>query len=361
MTIYILNRREVPELIIDFWYKNKAGGSMRYRRRAPVQTMTAARAEEARLKRLAAETGSTTPERHLKLVRKTLAEYVEMCWRPNWAPRLKESTRKRYEALQRQGLLDAFGDTRLDEIQSPAVSTYITRLAERNVQSWPHVSLLSAMLKSAVELGELDVVPKLPRGKRPKSKLPDCPTMDEITQTLAVARGWLRVVVALGVFAGLRSGEMRALLVRHVDLDLGIIRVEQAFSEEVLSTPKSGTSRHVPIAPCLREVLLHAIKDKAPDDYVVSTPKGGPLKRQKVWNALRALQDRNGLRHRSVHSLRHAFCTHLLRMGADLETVREVAGHVDVETTGRYLHPAIDQARMVMQRWSPEDPPPTAA
>jgi integrase len=36
---------------------------------------------------------------------------------------------------------------------------------------------------------------------------------------IAKAGGWLRIALALGVYAGLRSGEIRALLVGYVDLD----------------------------------------------------------------------------------------------------------------------------------------------
>ena len=44
-----------------------------------------------------------------------------------------------------------------------------------------------------------------------------------------------------------------------------------------------------------------------------------------------------GNEHGTLHRLRHTFCTNLLLGGADLETVRDLAGHQDISTTGRYL------------------------
>lgn len=48
--------------------------------------------------------------------------------------------------------------------------------------------------------------------------------------------------------------------------------------------------------------------------------------------------ERNGLKHRKFHSLRHTSATLLLYGGVDVKAVQERLGHRDIETTSKYLH-----------------------
>jgi len=47
----------------------------------------------------------------------------------------------------------------------------------------------------------------------------------------------------------------------------------------------------------------------------------------------------------SVHSLRHTFCTNLLRSNVNLFTIQQLAGHKSIETTKKYLHTNLSELR----------------
>ena len=58
------------------------------------------------------------------------------------------------------------------------------------------------------------------------------------------------------------------------------------------------------------------------------------------------------LKYRGVHVLRHTFCSHLAMRGAPARAIQELAGHADLRTTQRYMHPspaALDAAIRLLE------------
>jgi integrase len=240
----------------------------------------------------------------------------------------------------RQGLLAFFGKYPLDQIDFPLVRRFEAKVLNRGVKTRGHINLVRSVLRAAVDMRVLAKFPDVPSAKGPGKKLPRSPARDEVEQMVEHSRDWVRTALVLAFYQGLRSGELRALQARDIDLDRGLVFVRRAFSENVLQDrPKDNDERVIPIAELARAQLMKAVHGLAAEDFLIRNRNGRTPTRQAVWLAFRAVQDKAGLDRRfGVHALRHGFCTELVRSNVGVETVRVLAGHEDLRTTQRYLH-----------------------
>jgi len=336
-----------PHWVIDFRFTNKNGERVRFRRDASVQLQNAALVEAKRFMARAAETGSVEEDAagDEKPACVTFDVFVKGAFETQFMPSFRPATRFRYRALLRQSLFAFFGPKALDEIGPSEIRSFAATLQQRGVQTKGPVTLVRTVLRTAHESGHLDELPQFPRGlAKTSKKVPDAPSAAEFEVMLS-ATGWLGLAIMLAGLAGMRSGEVRALEVRDVDLDGHRILLRRALSEDESLTPKSGDERVIPLVPELEERLREAVRSKLPKARVVLDDNGETPRRQKVLYSFKKFLKAAGVKERSYHSLRHHFITELVRRGAGLEAVRMLAGHSKLEMTQRYAHATGDDLK----------------
>ena len=161
-------------------------------------------------------------------------------------------------------------------------------------------------------------------------------SLDEVARLIDAA-GYLKQRALLMTLygTGMRRAEVSLLKVSDIDSRRMMIRVERG---------KGGGGRDLPLSPALLETLREYWRWKKPRTYLFpsGTNKRGPdspISDKTVWYACKeAARYARIKKHVTPHTLRHSWATHLLEAGTDLRTIQVLLGHVDLETTARYLH-----------------------
>ncbi|WP_094607616.1 Tyrosine recombinase XerC [Sporomusa silvacetica DSM 10669] len=89
-------------------------------------------------------------------------------------------------------------------------------------------------------------------------------------------------------------------------------------------------------------------------NYVFVNSRGGPLTDRSVRRIVDKYVEAMAIKKNvSPHTLRHTFATHLLDNGADLRTVQELLGHVNLSTTQLYTHVTTERLKANYRKFHP--------
>lgn len=171
------------------------------------------------------------------------------------------------------------------------------------------------------------------------------------------------------LFAGLRRGEVSALLWSDVDLQNKTITVNKSYDfreNKVKSTKTVSGIRVIPIPDVLVDFLKSVEKIS---DYVCPCTNGAVMREsawQRLWNSyMQTLNQQYGdfidmptaqnipivIPTFTPHCLRHTYCTMLYESGIDAVTAKNLMGHKDISTTlGIYTHLSREKAQTDIEK-----------
>jgi site-specific recombinase XerD len=222
-----------------------------------------------------------------------------------------------------------------DALSDAEVQHYLLHLrAERNLSA-STCNLIRCALKFFYEVtlrrpqASLTVPPM-----RREQKLPEILSRQEVERILDATRTVRERVLLMAAYGGgLRVSEVVALRPGDIDVERGLIRVEQG---------KGKKDRYTVLAERLmRELGRYYEVYGRPEHWVF--PQRSDRSRhldatsaQKIYTTAKR---RAGIvKVGGIHALRHGFATHSLEAGLDLPTLGRMLGHTSVTTTMRYLH-----------------------
>jgi integrase len=322
---------------VDVTFRLPDGSRHRERSKAPVSSKSAAQRWGEDRERHLLQHGPPTSKKEVPTLETFAPRFVGGHARAN---RHKPSGIAATESILKWHLVPLLGVKRLDAITNEQVQTLKLAMAQRSPKTVNNVlTVLSTLLKKAVEWGELDRLPCAIKLLRNPKKTMGFHDFEEYERLLAAAEKRspeAYVMVLLGGEAGLRLGEIVALEWQDVDLYARRLSVERSDWCGQVTTPKGGRSRRLPITERLTRVLKAYRHLRSP--RVLASSDGTAITRDQVIKAIRGAQRTAGLSQAGVHVLRHTFCSHLAMKGAPARAIQELAGHADLSTTQRYMH-----------------------
>ena len=206
-----------------------------------------------------------------------------------------------------------------------------------------------------ITLDRPEVTAKM-RPVRVAQRLPVVLSREEATRLIDATRNLKhRAALSVAYGAGLRASEVIGLKVSDVDSKRNVLRVEQG---------KGRKDRYALLPPILLTRLrswwryARAEGKVLPDGWLF--PGLDPIEPMSTRQLNRAVHEAAEAaridKRVSMHSLRHAFATHLLEQGENIRTIQVLLGHKKLETTALYTHVATATLSQVISPLEPTRP-----
>ena len=181
--------------------------------------------------------------------------------------------------------------------------------------------------------------------KQQVAKLLDAPSPDE--PFYLRDKAMLELLYA----TGLRADELAGLKISDLNIDIGYLRcLGKGKRERIVPLGRVAIAATVEYLTHLRPELAKPFSS----DALLLSRTARPLGRIEIWRLVKKYAARAGMPKKlTVHTLRHCFATHLLAGGADLRSIQEMLGHVDIATTQIYTHVDKERLKRIHKKYHP--------
>ncbi|WP_052466672.1 tyrosine-type recombinase/integrase [Beduini massiliensis] len=164
------------------------------------------------------------------------------------------------------------------------------------------------------------------------------------------------IAITLGLYAGLRIGEICALQWKDIDLSQGVINISKTVqrlenadqtlckTSLMIFEPKSETSkRQVPLPNFMLKHIYQYYqlsKDSNENAFILSN-NSRIIDPRTIQYRFKKICSENGFSI-NFHSLRHTYATKCVESGIEIKSLSEILGHSDISITlNRYVHSSL--------------------
>lgn len=159
-----------------------------------------------------------------------------------------------------------------------------------------------------------------------------------------------KLILELFYGTGMRLSELVGLRHRDVDLSAGLVKVLGKRNKQRLIPL---TNEAILLFKRYNVVKQATFGDDSPS-WIFLTSGGNPVYHKLVYRIVNAsLHLATTMQKKSPHVLRHTFATVLLNRGADINAIKELLGHSNLNATQIYTHNTFKQLNAIYKQAHP--------
>ena len=300
---------------------------------------------------------------------KDLCKQYFSVYAPN---KLKPITVYTYEKAVESRLLSYFGNKKISDITTAALSEFFCNAKKKNGEAVAPATakklftIMESIFHFAVSQGYIKSNPCngviLPQKDVCETQKRQSLTDEELPRFISLFEEYspLNTIVLVLLHTGMRAGECLGLMWSDIDFEKNQIHVNHTLSrvsgKHLLTTPKTKSSKRVihmnsTVRELLKEHRKHqselqcSLESFAHPEMVFTSGLGNYKDRSGLNTSFRRHLKGTEFDFMTLHKLRHSNATLLLNAGVDIKVVSEHLGHSEIGTTADIYTDVLENTR----------------
>ena len=245
--------------------------------------------------------------------------------------------------------------SQISEVSFHIVRSWVANLFENGVQPRSinrKISTLKTFFKYLEREELIDANPMLKVvGPKASKNLPLFVKENEIKlllEEVTFDEGFIgkrdKLIIEIFYLTGMRLTEL--INIKLTDLDF--------HNKSIKVIGKRNKERIIPLSDSILTSIQSFINEFDLKEFLITNSKGNKVYSKLVYRVVRKyLSKITSINKKSPHILRHTFATHMLNNGADINAIKDLLGHSNLNATQVYTHNTVEKLKSIYKQAHP--------
>lgn len=245
--------------------------------------------------------------------------------------------------------------SQISEVSFHIVRSWVANLFENGVQPRSinrKISTLKSFFKYLEREELIDANPMLKVvGPKASKNLPLFVKENEIKlllEEVTFDEGFIgkrdKLIIEIFYLTGMRLTEL--INIKLTDLDF--------HNKSIKVIGKRNKERIIPLSDSILTSIQSFIYEFDLKEFLITNSKGNKVYSKLVYRVVRKyLSKITSINKKSPHILRHTFATHMLNNGADINAIKDLLGHSNLNATQVYTHNTVEKLKSIYKQAHP--------